>query len=71
MHTKGQWDTIRAEWLICASEHLAQGEGVREGSIEHLDHFFDLLVASIETEDPAVLDPLLDQWLTDRTESEI
>ncbi len=62
---------IRRPWLFKVSHRLARGEGVRESFIQQLERFFEMLTQAVETGDPAWLDPLLNEWIEARTQSEL
>lgn len=62
---------IRRPWLFKVSHRLARGEGVRESFIQQLERFFEMLTQAVETGDPGWLDPLLNEWIEARTQSEL
>lgn len=62
---------IRPAWITIVSHSLARGEGVRESFIPELERFFDLLQQAVETGDPAWLNPILDEWVAARTQTEL
>jgi signal transduction histidine kinase len=62
---------IRQSWLLKISRRLARGEGVRESFVEQLNRFFDLLTQAVDSGDPAWLNPILDEWVEARTQSEL
>lgn len=62
---------IRPAWQVRALRRLARGEGLRESLQKQLERFFDLLIQSVETGDPAWLDPLLAEWVQSTTLTEL
>lgn len=62
---------IRTQWIKRASERLAKGEGVRENFALQLRMFFDLLQEAVETGNPSLVDPLLNEWVGASTETEL
>jgi signal transduction histidine kinase len=62
---------IRPTWMDLVGLELARGMDVRAGFEEQLERFFDLLIQSVETNDPAWMDSLLLDWAKSSTESEL
>jgi signal transduction histidine kinase len=62
---------IRPVWIARVGQELARGMEVRAGFEEQLERFFDLLVQSITTGDPAWMDPILLDWAKSSTETEL
>lgn len=62
---------IHRPWLMRISRHLARGEELRKDVQVLLEQFFNRAQQAVETGDPSWLDPLLDEWVQARTESEI
>ena len=60
---------IQTTWIQVISQQLATGEAVRNSFTEQLHRFFDLLILAVDSGDPTVLNPLLDEWVNARTES--
>jgi signal transduction histidine kinase len=54
-----------------AANSLARGTGVRENFFDELVKFFDLLEQAVVSGDAKWLDPLLYEWATARTESDL
>lgn len=71
MRTVEALERIRRPWLFKVSHRLARGEGVRESFIQQLERFFELLTQAVETGDPGWLDPLLNEWVEARTQSDL
>lgn len=71
MHNVELLNRIRTPWLATLSQSLASAEGVRASFYLQLERFFDLLSQSIETGDPAMLAPVLDEWAAARPESDL
>src|ERR1700690_652443 len=62
---------IRPALLKRAGNALARGTGVRENFKEQLNKFFDLLEQAVVSGDAKWLDPLLGEWATARTETDL
>lgn len=71
MRTVEALEKIRRPWLFKVSHRLARGEGVRESFIQQLERFYEMLTQAVETGDPGWLDPLLNEWVEARTQSEL
>lgn len=63
--------SLRPVWLSKVSHRLARGEGVRQSFVQQLNLFYDQLEQAVETGDPAWLNPVLDEWVQARTQSEL
>jgi signal transduction histidine kinase len=50
---------------------MARGEELRESVQQLLDQFFNRLLQAIETGNPAWLNPVLDDWVSARTQTEL
>jgi signal transduction histidine kinase len=50
---------------------IARGEGAREDFEAQLVHFFDLLEQAVDTGDPSWMDPIIREWSTSRTETDL
>jgi signal transduction histidine kinase len=64
-------EQIRSTWLTKISHRMARGEGVREGFLQELHQFYDLLLQAIESGDPTWMDTLLSQWVDARTQTDL
>lgn len=62
---------IRPVWVQRVGDELAQGLEVRAGLEEQLERFFDLLVQSAASKDPAWMDALLLDWAKSSTETDL
>ena len=62
---------IRPIWIGRVGQELARGMEVRADFEEQLERFFELLVQSITTGDPAWMDPILLDWAKSSTETEL
>jgi len=71
MRTVEALEEIRRPWLFKVSHRLARGEGVRESFIQQLERFFEMLTQAVETGNPSWLDPLLNEWVEARTQSDL
>jgi len=64
-------DRIHRSWLIRISRNLARGEELRENFERLLEQFFNRMQQSVETGDPGWMNPLLDEWVGARTQTEL
>jgi signal transduction histidine kinase len=64
-------EKIRPIWMEQIGAELARGLEVREGFVEQLERFFDLLTRSVTNNDPAWMDTILLDWAKSSTESEL
>jgi signal transduction histidine kinase len=71
MSVVGLLGDIRTAWTERISHELARGEGVRESFNEQLNRLYDLLLQAVDTGDPAWLDPLLAEWATAQTQTDL
>lgn len=62
MHAIELLRTIRNIWLNRTTQTLARGANIREDLRAQLERFFSLLEQSVDTGDPAWLDPILSTW---------
>ena len=62
---------IRPAWIARVGQDLARGMEVRAGFEEQLKRFFELLVQSVTTGDPAWMDPILLDWAKSSTETDL
>ena len=62
---------IRSPWIRRVANSMARGADVRENFQEQLERFYDLMVQAIETGDPAWVDPVLYDWSTAPTQSDL
>lgn len=62
---------IRPAWIARVGQELARGMEVRAGFEEQLGRFFELLEQSVTTGDPAWMDPILLDWATSSTETDL
>jgi len=62
---------MREKWLTRVAHRLARGEGVREGFVQQLDRFYELLQQAVEYGDPSWPTPLLNEWVQARTASDL
>jgi signal transduction histidine kinase len=62
---------IRPSWISRVGQDLARGMEVRAGFEEQLGRFFELLEQSVTTGDPAWMDPILLDWATSSTETDL
>ena len=71
MRIKDSLQTIRTPWLQQVAGQMARGTEVRVSFSEQLDQFYALLIQAVETGDPSWLNPILDEWASARTQSEL
>jgi signal transduction histidine kinase len=62
---------IRSSWIRRVANSLARGAGVRENFQEQLERFYGLMIHAIETGDPAWMDPILYDWSSAPTQSDL
>ncbi|HSG44145.1 MAG TPA: HAMP domain-containing sensor histidine kinase [Anaerolineales bacterium] len=62
---------IRPAWMEHVGQELARGIDVRAGFDEQLERFFDLLLKSTESNDPAWMESLLLDWAKSSTETDL
>jgi signal transduction histidine kinase len=70
MHVIENLQELRSIWIERVSRQLARGVYVRAIFVDQLNHFFDMLIQSINTGDPAWLNNVLDDWAESRTQTE-
>jgi signal transduction histidine kinase len=64
-------EKIHRPWLIRLTRQLARGEELRENTERLLEDFFNRMQQSVETGDPDWLNPVLDDWVAARTQTEL
>src|SRR3954470_23139668 len=64
-------ELIRPALQKRAANSLARGTGVRENFFDQLAKFFDLLEQAVVSGDAKWLDPLLYEWATARTQTDL
>ena len=64
-------EQIRSTWIARVAHDLARGSGVRENFEQELARFFNLMEQAIVTGDPSWLDPILYDWASAPTESDL
>lgn len=62
---------IREPWLERISHNIGRGEEGRTLLVEELNRFYDLLIQAVESGDPGWLKPILIDWASSRTETDI
>ncbi len=62
---------IKEIWISNTSHRLARGEGTRILFRSQLEYFYDLLTQAIQSGDPAWLNPVLDEWVEARTQTDL
>lgn len=62
---------IREGWINKVSHRLAKGEGTRLLFRAQLEQYFDLLIQAITFGDAAWLNPILDEWVNARTQTDL
>jgi signal transduction histidine kinase len=62
---------IREPWLDRISHKIGRGEEGRILLVDELNRFYDLLIQAIESGDPGWLKPVLIDWASSRTETDI
>jgi hypothetical protein len=62
---------IREPWLDRISHKIGRGEEGRILLVDELNRFYDLLIQAVESGDPGWLKPVLIDWASSRTETDI
>jgi signal transduction histidine kinase len=62
---------IRPTWVHRVASSMARGAGVRENFQSEVERFFDLVVQGVETGDPAWIEPILQDWSSAPTQSDL
>jgi len=62
---------VRPAWMKLVGDELARGMDVRAGFEEQLERFYDVLVQSVISKDPAWMDALLLDWAKSSTETDL
>jgi signal transduction histidine kinase len=62
---------IRSSWIHRVANSLARDAVVRENFQVQLERFYDLMIQAVETGDPAWVDPVLYDWSTAPTQSDL
>jgi signal transduction histidine kinase len=62
---------LRPSWIRRVANSMARGAGVRENFQDQLEHFYDLLTQAIETGDPGWVQPILSDWSTSPTQTDL
>lgn len=62
---------IRPTWLSRVVQSTAHGAGVRQDIRQQMERFFDLLEQTVESGDPGWLDPMLVDWASSMTQSDL
>lgn len=62
---------VRPVWISRVSHQLARGAVLRESFLAQLNRFYDAILQAVETGDPSWLDPILNEWVEARTQTEL
>lgn len=62
---------IRPVWISRVSHQLARGAVLRESFLTQLNKFYDAVLQAVATGDPSWLDPILNEWVEARTQTEL
>ena len=71
MSIQDSLEKIRPALQMRVSNSLARGAGVRENFQEQLRRFFDALTQAVLSGDATWLDPILQEWATARTQTDL
>jgi len=71
MHEVDLISAIRSAWLKEASESLAPGSNFQDNFMPELERFCGLVEKAIGTGSPEVLDPIIADWTSSQTQSEL
>lgn len=63
--------SLRVLWINKATHRMARGESLRESFRVQLELFYDRLIQSVESGDPAWIEPVVDEWVKARTVTEL
>jgi len=62
---------IRPVWISRVSHQLARGAILRESFLAQLNRFYDAVLQAAATGNPSWIDPILDEWVEARTQTEL
>ncbi len=62
---------IRSDWLKRATQALAPASSLRDNFWPELERFFDRIEQAVESNNPGFLDPIIADWSTSQTQSEL
>jgi signal transduction histidine kinase len=62
---------IRSAWISKISNRLARGESLRASLRDELEQFYGRLIQSVESGNPAWINPVIAEWVQARTTSEL
>jgi signal transduction histidine kinase len=62
---------VRPVWISRVSHQLARGAVLRESFLAQLNRFYDAMVQAVATGDPSWMDPILNEWVEARTQTEL
>ncbi|HNB50761.1 MAG TPA: HAMP domain-containing sensor histidine kinase [Anaerolineales bacterium] len=62
---------IRSVWISRVSHQLARGAVLRESFLAQLNRFYDAIIQAVESGDPSWMDPILNEWVEARTQTEL
>src|SRR5450759_3364828 len=62
---------IRSDWLKRAIQALAPASSLRDNFWPELERFFDRIEQAVESNNPGFLDPIIADWSTSQTQSEL
>lgn len=62
---------IRPVWISRVSHQLARGAVLRESFLAQLNRFFDAVIQAVASGDPSWMDPILNEWVEARTQTEL
>jgi signal transduction histidine kinase len=71
MNTIVLLDRMKTTWTNSALKTLAKGVGVREDLRGQVERFYDLMLQVLESGDHAWLDPLLQDWASSLTQTDL
>lgn len=62
---------IRPVWISRVSHQLARGAVLRESFLAQLNRFYDAVIQAVTSGDPSWMDPILNEWVEARTQTEL
>lgn len=62
---------VRPIWISRVSHQLARGAVLRESFLAQLNRFYDAVLQAVTSGDPSWMDPILNEWVEARTQTEL
>lgn len=71
MHTIGYLKAIRSDWIGTSAERLSSQELIRTSIRDSLEKFYDTLIMATEHNDERFLEPIIEEWIQARMQTEM